>query len=123
MNDLTHIDLPEIGPRGIPMRLCFGGGGKGPNATEIRKERERAAKQEQKFMRQIQQNSQKEFHIPTPPKPPPGISQSSADVQDAEQEKRRQAAKRQGLKATLIAGETGGYAGESPMGGQKTLLG
>lgn len=66
------------------------------------------------------------INIPPPPDPiaiPPTPSQSSADVEDADQEARRAAGKRYGLLKTTYAGNTGGYGGSKPMGGARSLLG
>lgn len=125
MNDLHDIlDLPRIAPNGRPAALHFGGRGRGPSEADMRKERERAKKQEQKFMRELQKSLDQPIHIPPPPPPPPPApTRAASEVEQAEQDKRRQAAQRKGMRSTLLAGETGGYAGSTPMGGAKTLLG
>ena len=63
--------------------------------------------------------------VPTPPPPapppPPPPTQSATEVQDIALDEKRQAARRKGQRATLIAGETGGY--NNPATGGKSLLG
>lgn len=64
--------------------------------------------------------------------PPPPTTQS-VEVQDAQRQARKQAAKRKGVNSTILAGETGGYraaegtgstGGMAPSGGAKpTVLG
>jgi hypothetical protein len=54
-----------------------------------------------------------------PGEPPPKMS--LMESQDAEDQKKKDAANRQGIKKSLLAGETGGYAGPTATG--KTLLG
>ena len=65
------------------------------------------------------------FQVPKPPAPapppPPPPTQSATEVQDVAMDQRRQAARRQGQRSTLIAGETGGYG--NPATGGKSLLG
>ncbi len=58
---------------------------------------------------------------PAPEPIPPPPTESKLEVQQAEDDQREQAARRKGVRATLIAGETGGFnpATES----KKTLLG
>lgn len=47
--------------------------------------------------------------------PPPATAQS-VEVQDAQRDARKQAAKRKGMTSTVLAGETGGYKPQSAMG-------
>ena len=64
---------------------------------------------------------------------PPPPTQQSVEVQDAQRQARKQAAKRKGLFSTILAGETGGYqpaqgtgstGNTAPSGGAKpTVLG
>jgi type IV secretory pathway VirB10-like protein len=108
-------------------RLHKGGGYSGPS----KKEKAAQRKQDQMFMKMMAQGSKgvEMPHmpvIPPAPKPepvPPPPSQSSADVEDAKSEARRSSAKRYGLLRTTHAGATGGYAGGTPMGGGRSLLG
>jgi hypothetical protein len=60
------------------------------------------------------------IEIPPPPPPaPPPPTVSSADVQEAATEARRQALKRSGYQSTLFAGETG-----TPLlGGSRQMVG
>lgn len=58
---------------------------------------------------------------PMPPPAPPPTS-SSADVQEAGMDARRQAGRRTGHQSTIIAGETGGYKTQS-LGGNLSILG
>lgn len=55
---------------------------------------------------------------PPPPPPIPPVRESSMEVAQAQDQQRRDAAKRKGFASTLLAGETGGTK-EQP----KTLLG
>lgn len=61
---------------------------------------------------------------PIPPPIPP-VSQTGADVAQAQDDARIQAAKRKGVQSTILAGETGGTTGTSgfPQLQTKTLLG
>lgn len=64
--------------------------------------------------------------IPTPPPPapppPPPPSESKMEVQERQGQQAQDAKRRRGMKASLIAGETGG-ANTDPATGSKTLLG
>lgn len=61
--------------------------------------------------------------IPRPlPPPSPTPTGSSADVQEAATEARRQAGRRTGIASTILAGETGGYTSQS-LGGNPSILG
>lgn len=51
----------------------------------------------------------------------PPAKMSLLETQDAEDQKRKDSASRQGMKKSLLAGETGGYGGPTATG--KTLLG
>ncbi len=66
-----------------------------------------------------------EIPIPTPPAPlpppPPPPTESKSEVQQAEDDQRKQALNRRGMRQTLLAGETGGYAPATDA--KKTLLG
>ncbi|GAT33286.1 hypothetical protein TSACC_21699 [Terrimicrobium sacchariphilum] len=81
----------------------------------------------------VKQPSQKAAKIPaapnivipdppaaTPVAPPP--SATNAEVQQAASDQRQQAASRKGVRATLIAGETGGFTPATPSA-KKSLLG
>lgn len=57
---------------------------------------------------------------PLPPPPPPP-TQANSEVQQAEDDQRRQALTRKGMRSTLLAGDTGGYAPATDQ--KKTLLG
>jgi outer membrane biosynthesis protein TonB len=57
---------------------------------------------------------------PPPPAPPPPTT-SSLEAQDAATEQMRQQQRRKGMAASLIAGETGGYASSAT--GRDSLLG
>jgi hypothetical protein len=63
--------------------------------------------------------------VPDPPAPiPPAPTTSKLEVEQAAEDQRRQAARRKGMRQTLIAGETGGYgATDTSASGKKTLLG
>lgn len=58
---------------------------------------------------------------PAPEPIPPAPTTSKLEVQQAEDDQREQAARRKGVRATLIAGETGGFSPATE--GKKTLLG
>lgn len=58
---------------------------------------------------------------PAPEPIPPAPTTSKLEVQQAEDDQREQAARRKGVRATLIAGETGGFTPATD--GKKTLLG
>ena len=57
----------------------------------------------------------KERELPTLEPTPPPPTTSMKEVQDARDQTKRDAAKRRGMRKTVVAGETGGY--------QKSLLG
>jgi hypothetical protein len=61
--------------------------------------------------------------LPPPPPPPPPPVENMAEVDQAKADEKRKAARAQGLKSTLLAGETGGYAPAQPDGAKKSLLG
>jgi hypothetical protein len=127
--DLTggpHFDASLIGPDGRIARLHKGGSPPQPT----KKEKERQRKNEEMMLKLMQQSANVEMpHMPEiPPYPapmdtPPPPSQSSADVEDAQQESRRQAGRRFGLLKTTYAGNTGGYGSQTPLGGMRSLLG
>lgn len=54
-----------------------------------------------------------------PPPPPPEVQNMSAS--DAAEQQRQAAAKRDGFRKTILAGETGGYS--NPVTGSSSLLG
>ena len=56
-----------------------------------------------------------------PPPPPPPPEKSVEEVRAAEQDARRRAAGAMGRQSTILTGSTG--AGDTEVGGQKTLLG
>jgi hypothetical protein len=56
---------------------------------------------------------------PPPPPPPPEVQNMSAS--DAANQQRADAAKRDGYRKTMLAGETGGYG--NPVTGGSSLLG
>lgn len=104
--DGPHFDAGLIGPTGKLARLHKGGGGKAPKPPKVRMPKPQKIRIP---------------HIPPPEPPPPPAQQRAAEVEDAEQQAKRDAKKRYGQRATLLAGETGGYG--RPLGGDKSLLG
>lgn len=61
--------------------------------------------------------------VPKPaPPPPPAPTSSSADVQEAATDARRQSYNREGMQSTILAGETGGYKSQA-LGGNLSILG
>ena len=98
---------PIVNPLLASVTCFFGGGGvpKAPKAQEMP-----AAPQVQ---------------IPSPvapaPPPPPQPTESKMEVQDKMAQQRIEAKKRQGMAASLIAGDTGGY--KSSATGTGSLLG
>ena len=56
-----------------------------------------------------------------PPPPPPPPDKTADEVRAAEQASRRRAAGAMGRQSTILTGSTG--AGDTEVGGQKTLLG
>jgi hypothetical protein len=61
---------------------------------------------------------------PTVTSTPPPPTQQSVEIQDAQRDARKQAAKRKGLNQTILAGETGGYQPTMGNTGSKpTVLG
>lgn len=119
-----HFDRDLIGPGGRLNRFCKGQSA--PKQTAGQKKSEELNMQLMQKM--LSQKPEKMPNISIPPAPPPvdippAPSQSSADVEDADQEARRAAGKRYGLLKTTYAGATGGYGGSKPMGGARSLLG
>ena len=60
---------------------------------------------------------------PAPAPIPPSPTTSNLDVQQQQDDTRKQAAQKKGVRQTLIAGETGGYMGGTTTPTKKTLLG
>lgn len=61
-------------------------------------------------------------HQPPPEPPPPPPRQTTGDTIQAEQDARRQAARRQGLSDSRRAGATGGFLSR-PLGGNDQTVG
>jgi len=59
---------------------------------------------------------------PPAPPPPPPPTESKIEVDEAQSQQAKDAKRRRGVKASLIAGETGGANSEAESG-KKTLLG
>jgi hypothetical protein len=119
---------------------CYKGGGGGsskkvktppapnmPSPQEIQEMeiRSRAAELDaqlrQQEMAMMQQNADMQRKLMEqikPPEPPPKMS--LLEVQEAEDAKKQDSKKRSGIRKTLLAGETGGYA---PTATGKALLG
>jgi hypothetical protein len=122
-----HFDRTLIAPNGCMARLHKGGGAP-PQPTKAEKERQR--KNEEMMLKMMQQSANAKMpEMPAMPAIPPAVdtppppSQSSADIEDAQQEAMRQSGRRYGLLKTTYAGNTGGYGGSVPMGGARSLLG
>lgn len=122
-----HFDRELIGADGRLSRLHKGGGSP-PKPTKAQLAAEK--KQQEMMMSLLKQQGKMRMpempaipSIPPPVDTPPPPSQSSADIEDAQQEAMRQAGRRYGLLKTVHAGNTGGYGGATPMGGMRTLLG
>jgi hypothetical protein len=99
-----------------------GGGGKPPPQTAAQKQAE--ALQMELMQAQLAASKKPmeipQIKVPDPaPPPPPPPSQTGSDVLSAEQEARRQAAKRKGIQSTLLASKTNMNA----LGGAQSLLG
>ena len=120
----------QIWPHGDNV-LEFGGGG-GPSAAEQEKARKQQEAQDKAFQKMLAQMSRPvqlpAFSVPAAPKPvaiPPPPTQQRADIEDAQYEARRAAAKRYGFMKTTYAGSTGGYMatplGSSNAGGAAVL--
>lgn len=119
-----YFDRDLIGPDGRLNRFCKGQSAPKQTATQKKAE----LKNLELMEKMLNQKPEKmpEINIPPAPEPvaiPPAPSQSSADVEDADQEARRAAGKRYGLLRTTYAGATGGYGGSKPLGGVRSLLG
>lgn len=118
------FDRDLIGPDGRLSRLCKGQSA--PKQTAAQKKAEQLNIEMMQKMLKQKQPEMPHINIPPAPEPvdiPPAPSQSSADIEDAAQEARRNAGKRYGLLRTTHAGNTGGYGGKKPMGGARSLLG
>jgi outer membrane biosynthesis protein TonB len=103
------ITLPTFRPDGRLDALWSGGGSKPPPPPKP---------QPIKFPKMP------EFHMPPPPPPAPPPAPpptaTSADVAQSEEQARRDAQRKKGLRKTVLAGETGGYGAQ--LGGG-TILG
>jgi hypothetical protein len=120
--DGPHFDAGLISAHGGLARLHKGGGGGSAKPPTVNKKLEQM---QMKLMQaQLRQAGKKiempHIEIPPPPPPaPPPPTVSSADVQEAATEARRQALKRSGYQSTLFAGETG-----TPLlGGSRQMVG
>jgi hypothetical protein len=119
--DGPHFDAGLISAHGGLARLHKGGGGS-PKPPPVNKKLEQM---QMKLMQaQLRQAGRKiempNIEVPPPPPPaPPPPTASSADVQEAATDARRQALKRSGYQSTLFAGETGAQllGGSRPVGG------
>ncbi|HEY1081758.1 MAG TPA: hypothetical protein VGE29_05820 [Prosthecobacter sp.] len=108
-----HFDPGLIGPNGKLSRLHKGSGGDG-GMKKMMAQSERHFQQQLAMMRE-----QAERVSPAAPKFDPqaaGPGQSAAEVADAQDQARRDAAKRRGSRQSILAGE-------NTLGGKKTLLG
>jgi len=74
-------------------------------------------------LRQLNKGGGQPLPAPRASTPPPTETQN--EVVQAKRDSRRNAARRKGMQATILAGETGGYQGGADVqtGGQTTLLG
>lgn len=65
-------------------------------------------------------------HIPPAPKPippPPPPTETGTEAADAARDTQNQERRKRGMSRTLLAGETGGFGGNTGATGKKTLLG
>ncbi|MBB5037430.1 hypothetical protein [Prosthecobacter dejongeii] len=108
-----HFEPGLVGPNGRLARFHKGGGGDG-GLKRMMAQNERHFQQQLALMRE-----QANKNVPTAPKFDPSAAapnQSRADIAEAEDQARRDAARRRGERAAILAGE-------STLGGKKTLLG
>lgn len=102
----------------------MGGGGKASAPKQSKSAKRIEAKNEELLDIQLAQSKKPAaapavaLPPPTPPAAPPPSS-TSADVMNAEENARRQATKRKGIRSTLLASVNDGNA----LGGGQTLLG
>lgn len=113
----THFDFMislnfqnVFGGKTIPGLFFFGGGGG------------QAPKPEKVKMPEMPQ-----MQMPAPPPPPPPVppppTVSNMDASQAASDQKQQAARRKGVRSTLIAGESTGAMSTGGDSGRKTLLG
>lgn len=92
-----------------PGQYFFGGGGS-----------PKPPKQEK-----VKMPKQPDIPVPKPPPPlpppPPPPTQANSEVEQAAEDQRKQSLNRRGMRQTLLAGETGGYAPATDQ--KKSLLG
>lgn len=113
----SHFSPDLIGPDGRLSRLHKGGGGGDGGAAAMMAQNERHFREQMDMMRE-----QANKKIPEPPKYDPQASaptSSRADIASAEDQARRDAARRRSSQSAILAGETG----SKQLGGKKTLLG
>lgn len=63
-----------------------------------------------------------EMPAPSPPPPPPPEAQNMS-ASEASEEARRKAGKRDGIRKSILAGDTGGVVNPATGGGPNSLLG
>lgn len=99
-----------FGNRVNPGQYFFGGGSKAPSAPAP-----------------VKMPAAPQIAIPAPPPPPapipPAPTVSNLDASQAATDQRTQAAKRKGVRSTLIAGESAGAMSSVSGATKKTLLG
>jgi hypothetical protein len=86
-----------------------GGGGKTPKPEKVK-------------MPEMPQVQMPAAPPPPPPTPPPPTT-SNIDASQAANDQKQQAARRKGVRSTLIAGESTGAMASADGGARKTLLG
>jgi hypothetical protein len=102
-------------------RFC-GGGGRPPPQTAAQKQTEALQMELMSAQLAASKNPVKMPEIAVPPPaaaPPPPPSQTGSDVLSAEQEARRQAARRKGIQSTLLTSKNS----MNLLGGAQSLLG
>lgn len=117
------MEAPALYPRPCSLCLLQGGGGKPPAQTAAQKQSE--ALQIKLMSAQLAASKKPvkmpEIAVPPPAAaPPPPPSQTGSDVLSAEQEARRQAARRKGMQSTLLASYGSAYK-PGALGGLQTM--
>lgn len=118
---------------------------KGPSKSQIASQQKQITQQRAQDQRNFQQQmasqrahtqallSSQKFELPSPPsfgpmqmpafeEPPPPPTEDKREIRDAQDDEKRQARRRKGIRSTRKAGETGASKLGNPAGGQKKSI-
>lgn len=116
-----HFDPDLVGPGGRLTRFHKGGKPREPSSAE--RENTRLSNELLKVqLADAKKRAKESLFIPEPQAPVVHPEAVTVETLDAEQQAKRDAARKKGLAKTFVAGETGGYTGSTKLGGSKSLL-